>query len=169
MRRRCMTRARCWPPCTSGRGRGRTPSPGTPPRPTTPPWGSRPRCSTWAPWAPCPPCPTSPLGSSRHTSTMQVCFQCYIHTFIYISTTYYRISTTTIDNKDKLQFSNLLPFSGMSSLMSSGFAAMTPFSGQAYTQLTASAKWRKKYFHIRRKYFVNKRSCELVISNFLFV
>lgn len=145
MRRRCMTRARCWPPCTSGRGR--TPSPATPPRPTTPPWGSRPRCSTWVRWAPCPPCPTSPLGSSPHTSTMQVCFQCYIHTFIYKSTTYYKISTYLnilfqlfTNNKDKLQFSNILPFSGMSSLMSSGFAAMTPFSGQAYTQLTASAK-----------------------------
>jgi len=29
---------------------------------------------------------------------------------------------------------------GMSSLMSSSFAAMTPFCGQAYAPLTASAK-----------------------------
>lgn len=97
-----------------------------------------------------PPLPLAARGTLAQcrfvfsvTSTLLSTYLQQIIEYLHIWTFCFNCS---VHNKDKLQFSNLLPFSGMSSLMSSGFAAMTPFSGQAYTQLTASAKWRKNIF-----------------------
>ena len=111
-------RCRCRPPSTATR---RTPSP-------TPTPSSSPRpCSTWG-WA---PCRTSLLGSWRPTS----------HQGRFIIFSFFSQQMLDISCFTSL-ISDLMPsLAGMSSLMSSSFAAMTPFSGQAYTQLTASAKW----------------------------
>ena len=104
-----------------------------------------------------PPLPLAARGTLAQcrfvfsvTSTLLSTYLQHIIEYLHIWTFCFNCS---VHNKDKLQFSNLLPFSGMSSLMSSGFAAMTPFSGQAYTQLTASAKWRKKIFSYPQKIF----------------
>ena len=121
----------CWPRC-----RCRPPSTATPrgPTPSTPtPWASPRPCSTWG----CPPCPTSLLGSSPPTSQSQASFL-FFGFLVFVC---FCLLTTRV-----LYFLVwLFSLAGMSSLMSSSFAAMTPFTGPAYTQLTASAKWERRH------------------------
>ena len=138
----CWPRCRCRPPSTARR----TPSP----TPTA--WGSPHPCSTWG-W---PPCPTSLLGSWRPTSHQGrfIIFSFSSHQLLDI--TCYTSLTSVL----------MLPLAGMSSLMSSSFAAMTPFSGQAYTQLTASAKWGTSWLQSFSLHFLHSDYSLCVSSSF---
>ena len=66
--------------------------------------------------------------------------QCHSHIYYEFELLFSQLINCDFQLDDLNEKSNFYPILGMSSLMSSSFAAMTPFTGQAYTQLTASAK-----------------------------